>query len=226
MFHPNPWCIFSETSRWHRSNHLRNHQGLPRKLSHLLNASELARPPDGKAFHYIELHFLCCNDGERTNEWERATQRKGCPSGEPRCYCFAYSPSQVNSNTSGCSVAVPRISAFEMEMHPKIRATSPSVPRRRGRPAPTSATRATLLFHNSLRHVSMAPSWVSRSLLLTPFSSCQPAKHVHVLSVLLCYGMPVKEPTSRTPKASHYLWQRVKENENGKRGEIIAEGRN
>lgn len=133
---------------------------------------------------------------------------------------------QVNSNTSGCSVAVPRISAFEMEMHPKIRATSPSVPRRRGRPAPTSATRATLLFHNSLRHVSMAPSWVSRSLLLTPFSSCQPAEHVHVLSALLCYGIPVKEPTSRTPKASHYLWQRVKENENGKRGEIIAEGKN
>ena len=111
---------------------------------------------------------------------------------------FSLGPRRVNSNTSGCSVPVPCISAFEMEMLPKIRAgdafrisAASVVTASSGRPASTTdATRATLLFHNSLRHVSMAPSWVSRSLSLSlSLSPLVPAlvEHVHVL---LCYGIP------------------------------------
>lgn len=53
------------------------------------------------------------------------------------------------------------ISAFEMEMRPKIQPASPLVAGLCNGEPPRALT---LLFHNSLRHVSMAPSWVSHSL--------------------------------------------------------------
>ena len=133
-----------------------------------------------------------------------------------------------------------------MEMHPKIRAgdafrisAASVVTASSGRPASTTdATRATLLFHNSLRHVSMAPSWVSRppslslslslllALVLSPRASPRGTRTRPLRSPLLRNPRVLRRSRlSRTPKVSHYLWHRVREYENGKRGrEIVPEG--
>lgn len=76
------------------------------------------------------------------------------------------------------------ISAFEMEMRPKIQPASPLVA---GLCNGEPLRALTLLFHNSLRHVSMAPSWVSHSLPSHPnlYIYIYISTHIHGLAPLL-----------------------------------------
>lgn len=91
---------------------------------------------------------------------------------------------RVNSNTSGCSVAVP-VSAHlkwkcTLRFQRRRLCISAAAAAAAGPVLPT--TRATLLFHNSLRHVSMAPSWVSPSpshpapTLYSPWNTCMSSR--------------------------------------------------
>ena len=102
-----------------------------------------------------------------------------------------------------------------MEMRPKIQPASPLVA---GLCNGEPLRALTLLFHNSLRHVSMAPSWVSHSLPSHPNLYIYIYIYLVPTASLLCYGILLlpegggRGTTSRTSKVSRYY----KERERGK----------